>query len=155
MKLKAIFPAVLLVFALTARAADKNPADYPIKLVILETHTDTNRWGVHGTGRGRINNGGQVNGIEFHYDCDEKLGVSYGGEFFAAKWKKEPDVLTVLSHGMGGDTHMNTCDLTVNVHDFIYVTRNGHLTTIPQREWAGKHPNGGEHNAEDDAPPQQ
>ena len=153
MKLKLAFlPAALLAVATTVNAADKNPADYPIKLTILETHIDTNRWGAHGSGRARINNAGQVNGIEFHYDCDEKLGVSYGGEFFAAKWKKEPYTLTVLSHGMGGDKHENTCDLTVNVHDFIYVTKDGHLTTESQKQWAARHA-GREHAEGDDAPP--
>jgi len=154
MKLKhAIFPVVLLLFAVSARSADKNPADYTIKLTILQTHTDTTRWGTHGTGRGRINNGGQVNGVEFEYNCDEKLGVSFGGEFFPAKWKKEPVELTVLSHGMGGDTHLNTCDLTVNVHEFVYVTKDGHLTTISQKEWAARHPNGRERAEGDEAPP--
>jgi len=149
-----LLPVALFAFSASMFGADKNPADYPIKFTILETHTDTNRWGVHGSGRGRINLDGQVNGVEFQYDCEEKFGVAYGGEFLAAKWKKEPSEITVLSHGMG-DSHRNTCDVKVSVHDFIYVTKDGHLTTISQKEWAAKHARGGRHQEDEDAPPQQ
>jgi len=143
----------ILACATALHGADKNAADYPIKFTILETHMDTDRWGVHATGRGRINNAGQVNGVEFQYDCDEKLGVAYGGEFFAAKWKKEPEEITVLSHGMG-DEHKNTCDVKVTVREFIFVTKNGHLTTETQQQWAARHA-GKDHAEGDDAPPPQ
>jgi len=149
-----LLPVALFALASPAFAADKNPTDYPIKLTILETHTDTNRWGVHGSGRGRINLDGQVNGIEFQYDCSEKYGVAYGGEYLLARWKRQPSELTVLSHGMG-DSHMNTCDMKVSVHDFIYVTKDGHLATISQKEWAMKHKRGGKHQDDEDAPPAQ
>ena len=149
----ALLTATLLVFAPTLHSADKNAADYPIKFVILDTHTDTNlRWAnTHGAGRGRINDGGQVSGVEFQYECDERLRVAYGGEFLAAKWKKPGEEITVISQDMGSD-HMSTCDVKVSVHDFVYFNKNGHVATMSQQQWAARHAKG-EHQPEDDAPP--
>jgi len=138
-----LLPAFLLVIAPALHAADKNIADYPIKFVLLDTRTDTNlRWGnTTASGKGRIYDGGQINGVEFQYQCEERLLISHGREYMAAKWKKPGEVLTVISQQIGSD-HMNTCDVKVAVHDFVYYNKNGHAETMSQREWAARHPKG-------------
>ncbi len=149
----ALLSAALLAFAPALHSADKNVADYTIKLKVLEEHSDTDRYGVHGTGRGRINDGGQVNGVEFQYDCDAKIGVTFGQEVWNAKWKKSGETLTVISHGIG-DSHLNTCDIKVAVRDFIYVTGKKGLTTMTQQQWAATHGKEGNQGPDDTNSPQ-
>jgi hypothetical protein len=144
MKIKfALLPLVLLALSPAARAADKNLADYPLKLVIIDTHTDTSlRWGnTTGGGKARLYDGAQINGVEFQYQCEEKLLLSHGGEYLAAKWKKPGEVLTVISQQIGSD-HMSTCDVKVAVHDFVYYNQNGHAVTMSQKKWAARYPKG-------------
>jgi hypothetical protein len=68
-------------------------------------------------------------------------------ETFPAKWKKPGQELIILQPQFGKSNY-DTCKLKVMVKDFVYISRNGNLTTEPTdvfKQWMAKHDYDPEH----------
>lgn len=144
--------ASLASVAPAIHAESHNPADYPLRIHIYRRNETTfyhNRQTEESKGEGRANlfEGGEPKGIDFQFECDTRLLTSSGFETFPAKWKKPGQELVILQPQFGRNS-FDTCKLKVMVKDFVYVTRNGNLTSEPAdafKQWMTKHDYDPEH----------
>jgi hypothetical protein len=131
-----ILGSVLLSTA--ALAGSRNPADYPLRVSILQFNTFSHYYrpggGPYGTlenaeGEGRANlfENSEAHGFDFSYNCQQRLMFSPGYETYMARWKKpgrELEILLPVMGGKPGDT--SSCDLKVTMKpDSVYVRHNG------------------------------
>jgi hypothetical protein len=144
----------LCLFAsVSLHAESKNPADYPLRIHILGKNQTTfyhNRSAEEAKGEGRANlfENSEAHGVDFTFDCSEKLKASFGFETYPAKWKKPRQELTVLLPVFGKSNAFFTCNLKTDVKDFAYATRNGRMTSEPVadfKKWMIKHDYDPEH----------
>ena len=154
--MRRVFAAMILVqmlsFAPVLRAESHNPTDYPLRLHIYRRNETTfyhNRQAEEAKGEGHANlfEGSEPKGIDFQFECDQKLQASSGFETFPAKWKKPGQELVILQPQFG-KSGFDTCRLKVMIKDFVYVTRNGNLATEPSdmfKQWMLKHDYDPEH----------
>ena len=96
----------LAAFAPLSHADSRNPADYPPRIHIFRRNETTfyqNRMAEETKGEGRANlfENGEPKGVDFQFDCSEKLQTSSGYETFPAKWKKPNLELIVLMPEFG------------------------------------------------------
>jgi len=139
-------------FAPALKAESHNPADYPLRIHIYRRNETTfyqNRQAQEAKGEGRANlfQDGMPERIDFQFECDTKLQTSSGFETFPARWKKPGQELVILQPQFGKSGY-DTCKLKVMVKDFVYVARNGNLTTEPAaifKQWMTKHDYDPEH----------
>jgi hypothetical protein len=144
--------ASIASWAPAMQAESHNPADYPLRIHIYRRNETTfyhNRQAEEAKGEGRANlfEGGAPKGVDFQFECDTKLQTSSGFETFPAKWKKPGQELVILQPQFGKNGY-DTCRLRVMVKDFVYVARNGNLTTEPAdvfKQWMIKHDYDPEH----------
>ncbi len=148
----------LLLFASLAATApalyaeSHNLADYPLRIHIYRRNETTfyhHRQEEEAKGEGRANlyENGEPKGVDFQFECDNKLQTSSGYETFPAKWKKPGQELVILQPQFGKSGY-DTCRLKVMVKDFVYVTRNGNLNSEPIdvfKQWMAKHDYDPEH----------
>lgn len=137
----------LLFSAAALNAESKNPADYPLRIHIFGHSQTTFYYGrsldeSKGEGRANLFENGEARGIDYSFDCSEKLKASFGYETYPAKWKKQNQELTVLFPVFGRSNAYFTCNLKTQVKDYAYVTHNGRMTSEPTAEfkaWMIKH----------------
>lgn len=129
----AIFVAILV------RAESKNAADYPLRLHIYTSSEVTfyhNHFPEESRGDGRANlfeNGAPL-GVDFSFDCPQKLKDSFGFDTYPAKWKKKGEQLIVLFPVFGKSNAFFTCTLSTHLKDSAYFLQNGRLTSeAPER----------------------
>ncbi len=121
-------------------AESKNPADYPLRVHIFRRSETTfyhQRVAEEAKGEGRANlfEGGEPKGIDFQFECSEKLQTSSGYETFPAKWKKPNEELVILQPQFGKPNSYDTCKLKVQLKDFAYFSRNGNLNSEPTADF--------------------
>jgi hypothetical protein len=142
------------VFAsIPLHAESKNPADYPLRVHILGKNQTTfyhNRYAEEAKGEGRANlfENSEAHGVDFTFDCSEKLKASFGFESYPAKWKKPNQELTVLLPVFGKTGSYFTCNLKTDVKDFAYAMHNGKMISEPvadYKKWMIKHDYDPEH----------
>ena len=144
---------LLSLLPLSAQAEDRNPADYPLRLHIFrraETTFYHHQVEEEAKGEGRANlfENGEPKGVDFQFECSEKLQTSSGYETFPARWKKPNEELVILQPEFGKPNSYNTCHLKVMMKDFAYFSRNGNLNTEPTAQfkaWMVKHEYDPEH----------
>ena len=137
---------ILTSFALALYAESHNPMDYPLRIHIYRRNETTfyhHRQEEEAKGEGRANlfESGEPKGIDFQFECDTRLQTSSGFETFPAKWKKPGQELIILQPQFGKNGY-DTCKLKVMVKDFVYVARNGNLTSEPIevfKQWMARH----------------
>jgi hypothetical protein len=149
---RTVLPALLLV-PVVLFAESKNPADYPLRVHIFN-RSETTFYHNHqaeeakGEGRGNLFANGEPHGIDFSFECSEKLKASFGFETYPAKWKKPNQELVVLLPVFGKTGAYFTCNLKTDVKDFAYAAHNGSLRSEPVAEfktWMTKHDYDPEH----------
>lgn len=134
-------------------AESKNPADYPLRIHIFGRNETTfyhNRFAEEAKGEGRANlfENSEARGVDFTFDCSEKLKASFGFETYPAKWKKPGQELTVLLPVFGKSNAYFTCNLKTDVKDFAYAAHDGKMTSEPVedfKKWMVKHDYDPEH----------
>ncbi len=139
-----LFP---LLLAPAARAESKNPADYPLRIHIFRRSETTfyhQRMEEEAKGEGRANlfENGEPKGVDFEFECSQKLKTSSGYETFPAKWKKPNEELVVLMPQFGKLGSFDTCKFKVQVKDFAYFTKAGVLSSEPTasfKHWMTEH----------------
>jgi hypothetical protein len=143
-----------LILASTVLLAEsKKPADYPLRLHIFgqnQANFYRNREMEEAKGDGRANlyENGSVEGIDFSFDCSQRLKASFGFETYPAKWKKPNRELVVLLPVFGKAGSYFTCDLKTDVKEYAYYGHNGRLDSESKEEykaWMAKHDYDPEH----------
>jgi hypothetical protein len=128
-------------------AESKNPADYPLRVHIFG-RSETNFYRFRsvdeskGEGRANLFENSDVHGVDFNFDCSEKLKGSFGYETYPARWKKPNKELVVLLPVFGKAGSYFTCQLNTDVKDFAYFRHNGSLQSEPPAEfeaWMARH----------------
>lgn len=143
MKRLSFLAAVLTVLSLPALAG-KNPANYPLKVHILQQ-----AWGSHNvryneyraTGRGNIWDGEAVHAFDFSYDCSFGVRRTARNQPYLGKWKKQNERLALLAFDIGKPDKYHECDLKTTVHPGVYVMNAGGIAEMPQaeyKEWKAK-----------------
>ena len=147
------FGVFLLMSSSVMRGDSKNIADYPLRVHIFNKSQTTfyhNRYAEEAKGEGRANlfENGEVHGIDFTFDCDQKLKASFGYETYPAKWKKPGQSLTVLLPVFGKSNAYFTCELKSAVKDFAYAAHDGRMSSeSPEKfkQWMIRHDYDPEH----------
>jgi hypothetical protein len=147
MRLSRFLCSSILLSASLLSAESKNPADYPFRLHIFN-RSETDFYGQNrvaeetkGEGRANLFANNDVRGIDFSYECSEKLKASFGYETYPAKWKKPNQELVVLMPVFGKPNAYFTCDFKTQVKDYAYVSHNGSLSSESPadfKEWMKK-----------------
>ena len=132
--------AAVLTSLPALHAESKNPADYPLRIHIFRRSETTffhARVAEEAKGEGRANlfEGGEPKGIDFDFECSEKLKTSSGYETFPARWKKPNAELIILQPEFGKPNSFATCKLKVQLKDFAYFSRNGNLNSEPTADF--------------------
>ena len=148
--------AVVCLSLPAAQAESRNPADYPLRIHIFRRSETTfyhSRVAEEAKGDGRANlfEGGEPKGLDFEFECSEKLKTSSGYETFPAKWKKPNEELVILQPEFGKANSYSTCKLKVQMKEFAYVTHNGNLSMEPTatfKQWMLTHDYDPEHGKE-------
>jgi hypothetical protein len=134
-------------------AESKNLADYPLRLHIFGRNQTTfysRRYPDEAKGDGRANlyESGEAHGVDFNYDCGEKVRASFGYETYPARWKKPGRELVVLMPVFGQSGKFFTCDFNTDVKDFAYAANRDGLRSEPVAEfklWMQRHDYDPEH----------
>jgi hypothetical protein len=147
MHLSRVLCALLFLTTTVLSAESKNPADYPLRVHIFganETNFYHNRHEDEAKGVGRANlfANGEVRGVEFNFDCSQRLIRSFGYETYPAKWKKPNQQLTVLLPVFGKSNQFFTCNLQTAVKEYAYFSHGQGLESEPPADfkaWMVKH----------------
>jgi hypothetical protein len=153
MRLCRILAFCSFLVASALQAESKNPVDYPLRVHIFgrsETAFYHDRFAedFKGDGRGNLFQNSEARGIDFSFDCSEKLRASFGYETYPARWKKAGQELVVLLPVFGKSNNYFTCNLKTDVKDFAYFSHDGKLGSEPPahfKAWMLKHDYDPEH----------
>lgn len=118
--------------------AGKDPADYPLKVYILQQNWSSHnlRLNEHkGRGRGNIQEGDSLHGFEYTYDCSFSLDRTAVNDPYLAKWKKPRLSLAVLAEKIGKNNEYQQCELKTLVREGVYVLGAGGITEISQEDY--------------------
>ena len=148
MRLSQCLCVCLLFSSAAIKGESKNPANYPLRVHVFGSNQATfyrNRDLEESKGEGRANlfENSEVRGIDFSFDCQDKLRGSFGYETYPAKWKKQNRELTVLLPEFGRANAYFTCNLKTQMKDYVYArNHNGGLVSEPAttyKVWMAKH----------------
>ena len=145
--------ACLFLTTTVLSAESKNPADYPLRVHIFGRDQTTfyryrDAQEAKGEGRANLFANGDVHGVEFSFDCSQKLIRSFGYETYPAKWKRPNQQLTVLLPVFGKSNQFFTCNLQTAVKEYAYFSHGQGLESEPPADfkaWMGKHDYDPEH----------
>lgn len=131
-------PVLIFVFMPLLGFAAKDPADYPLKVHILQQEWSSHnvyRSEYRATGRGNIWEGDTIHGFDFSYDCSFGLRRTARNQPYLAKWKKPQFRLALLAAQIGKDGKYQECDVQTTVHDGVYILRAGTITEMSQQDF--------------------
>jgi hypothetical protein len=129
--------AIFLCCAVLAFSS-KNPADYPLKVHILQQS-----WASHnnyrnefkGTGRGNVWEGDLIHAFDYSYDCSFGVRRTARNQPYIAKWKKPHLRLALLASQIGKQDKYQECILKTTVHEGVYILGRGGITEMSQAEY--------------------
>lgn len=153
MRLLRLFFVCMLFSSAAAYADSKNMADYTLRIHIFNRNeTSFYHWRqvdeAKGEGRANLFANGEVHGVDFTFDCPEKLKASFGYETYPARWKKPNEELVVLLPVFGKANTYFTCHLKTDVKTFAYRSHEGKLGSESPAEfkaWMIRHDYDPEH----------
>jgi len=145
--------AILITSAAICSAQSKKTSDYPLRVHVFRRNETTFYHmqvaeAAKGEGRANLFENGQPRGMDFQFNCSNRLQTSSGYETFPAKWKKPNQELEVLIPEFGKSDKYDKCKFEVQMKDFAYLQHNGMLATEPIehfKEWMVKHDYDPEH----------
>ena len=130
--------ALLCIFA----SGEQNPADYPMKLSVLDQPSISSHSMIAGvftyTGSGHANlqDGDAMNGVEYSYDCSFRVIPSTPEAPYPAKWLKPQTKLKILAAIIGQPGKFTDCEVKATVVDGVYVRQSGQVVLISKAEYA-------------------
>jgi hypothetical protein len=140
MRLRTALCCCLLIASATMYAESKNPADYPLRLHIFGRQQTTfyhmrNVDESKGDGRANLFANGEARGVDFSYECSEKIRASFGYETYPAKWKKPNQELVVLMPVFGKAGQYFTCNFKTDLKEFTYFAHDGQMVSEPPAQY--------------------
>ena len=145
MKASPLLRATLVVIALlcvpATVLAKRNLADYPMRVLIYQTHWNQDRLGFHAFGRANLfDEKGVPHGVEFTYDCMDHLMASDGNEAYPAKWKRQGQSVELIFGEIGaGPGSFQSCEMKIAEKSYVFFHDRGELGTESAAEFAAKH----------------
>lgn len=129
--------AIFLCFPAFAFAS-KKPADYPLKVYILQQN-----WASHnnrhnefkGTGRGNIWEGDLIHAFDYSYECSFGVRRTARNQPYLAKWKQPHLRLALLAPQIGTENKYQECTLRTTVHNGVYILGQGGITEMSQADY--------------------
>ncbi len=134
----AYLPVILVLLCSPSVMAGKNPADYPLKVNVLQQQwvsRNSYRGTYQGTGRGNIWEGDAIHGFDFEYNCTVGLERTPRNQGYPARWKKPPRRLSLLAPEIGKDNKYQECQLETTVRDGVYVLNALGLAEMSQDDF--------------------
>jgi hypothetical protein len=131
------FAAFLLALSMFASAA-KKPADYPLKVHVLQQNWSSHnpyRGEYKATGRGNIWDADSIHAFDFTYDCSFGLTRTARNQPYLAKWTKPHLRLTILAGEIGRNDAYRECKLETTVHEGVYILGAGGITQMSQEDF--------------------
>jgi hypothetical protein len=124
--------------ARAAYASSPDPDRFQLQVHVFERSVRrVKRFGAYkGEGKANLIEAGQINGIEFAYDCDYKFHSSEADEFYPARWKRQNETMDILMGELGSDTKTHTCELKIQMKDWVYRKVDGKLITMSPEQYA-------------------
>jgi hypothetical protein len=153
MRFSRVLCLCLLFSSAALNAESKNPADYPLRIHVFGQNQTTfyhmrSIEESKGEGRANLFANGEAKGLDFNFDCSQKLKASFGYETYPAKWKKPNQELTLLLPVFGKSNSYFTCNIKTDLKDYVYITQNGRMVSEPTpafKTWMIKHDYDPEH----------
>ncbi|MFC6647256.1 hypothetical protein ACFQBQ_17100 [Granulicella cerasi] len=132
----------LLLPACPAAFAAPNPADYPLRIVVMKDHASNHYYDgmyfySHGRGKANLFDGARVNAMEYQFRCEGHPTSNEADEFYPARWKK-PGVELEMLMGEIGSSHVSKCTLQVAMKPYVYRVHDGSIETLTQEQWANR-----------------
>ena len=146
--------AAALSSSVAAHAGSPNPADFPLRVHIVQNSNRTHYHDrvldyVDGEGRANLFENGQPRGFDYGFRCEDRVRLSDGYETYPARWKKPGRELEILQPVMGKPGSFWPCDLKVEMKDSIFVRHNGLVEEEPAtryKEWMDRRQYDPEHD---------
>jgi hypothetical protein len=143
----------VVLSAISLSGESKNLTDYPLRIHIFSRSETTfyhNRSLDESRGEGLANlfENSEPRGLDFSFDCSQKVKPSFGFETYPAKWKKPNEELVVLFPVFGKPNAYYTCNLKIRMKDSAYFVHNGRMESEPIAQfkaWMVKHDYDPEH----------
>jgi hypothetical protein len=118
--------------------ARKDPADYPLKVHILQQ-----TWSSHNlryneyraSGRGNLWEGDSVHGFDFSYDCSFGLTRTARNQPYLAKWKKPQLRVAILAEQIGKNDKYHECELKTTIREGVYIATGNGLNEMSQADY--------------------
>jgi len=143
------FSATALVLLLRSVTAGATPAEYPLRVFVVQTtssRTQELRNGVvafentSGQGHANLQEGSLVSGFDFSFACSLAPTPSSGDPFipltgYQGRWKKQGARLAVLVTEIGNPKHQSECELKTNLLDSVYSISQGQLTSYSRQQF--------------------
>ena len=122
---------LILAAAATVAASAKNPADYPLRVQIVDTHWNQGSIGTSGYGHGNLKDGDSWQGFVFTFSCGRPfLASDNPAALYLAKWKKPQTRLAIVVAEIGNSDNQRECELkTTTVRDVLFSMNNGQLVS--------------------------
>jgi len=132
----------LAVLCAGSTFAEKNLADYPLQIRVIESHWHHHRYNgiesVDGWGRGNVIDGSSIHAFDFTYEAPRPFERTVGDAHYLAKWKKEPQKMEMIVGEIGASDKYQTYDLKTSVRDDVYVRKSGGAVAVSQQEYKDK-----------------
>jgi hypothetical protein len=134
MKYMRAFSALALMLLFRSVTAGAAPADYPLRIFVVQTtwnHKQVVRngtienQGATGEGHGNIQEGNLVTGFDYTFSCSDQFNASTGDPSnpltgYQGRWKKQGTRLAILVVEIGNPKHRSECELKTSLVDVIY-----------------------------------
>jgi hypothetical protein len=129
---------VILLGCASSATAQKDLAEYPLRVHIFKSEWVPERFYGTGSGMANLYDGQSVHGIEFVYDCNTRYMDSVGNQAYGAKWKKPEKSIEIVSKPVVGTGHTDKCEFKISMHEYVYDLQNGTLTTFTQEQYKAR-----------------
>lgn len=155
--------AACLALQAAVEASGPDPADYPLRVLILK-NTGQPRDGrgarlnngqdyMDGMGVGDLFEGGTPHAFEYSYGCIQGMRASSNYETFPAKWKKKDKLIEILLPRPGKPWDSVSCDLRAEMREGAAFYWKDDEVAMENaaifKEWMAKHEYDPEHDKND------
>lgn len=132
-------PICIAIVSLTLLCAvarsERNPADYPLAVSILDqpsftTHTYSGVYWYTVSGHANLQYGDAITAIDYGYDCTTRLAPNPPTTPYRAKWLKAQVKMKIIAGVIGEPNKFIECDVKTTVRDGVYVRQAGQAVLI-------------------------
>lgn len=120
--------------------SERNPADYPLTISILDqptftTHVFSGIYRYTVSGHANLQDGGAISAIDYSSECDTRLVPNPPNTPYRAKWTKPQLRMKIIAGVIGEPGKSVECDVRTTVHDGVYVRQAGQVVLIAKAEF--------------------